>query len=149
LLEIAEKQEAKKEEVFNQIKVELQGVQQALQSSYAVSTTPLPLETPELGDEPDQLHRITDTVESHLRRAQEETTQDTQALAQVHEDLEEKHSAAEREKLALQVKWDEEKAQLQQTKEQLLIEKLEVREMVNITLRSVTVVEVKVEERVP
>jgi hypothetical protein len=40
-LEIAEKQEAKQEEVFSRIKVELQEVQQALQSSRAVSTMPL------------------------------------------------------------------------------------------------------------
>jgi hypothetical protein len=32
-LEIAEKQEAKQEEMYNRIEVELQGVQQALQSS--------------------------------------------------------------------------------------------------------------------
>jgi hypothetical protein len=81
--------------VFNQIKVELQGVQQALQSSRAVSTVPLPSKTPELGDEPAQLHQITDTVEAHLRRAQEETTQATQALAQVQGVLEEKRSTAE------------------------------------------------------
>jgi hypothetical protein len=40
-LEIAEKQEAKKEEVFNRIKVELQGMKQELQSIHAVPTTPL------------------------------------------------------------------------------------------------------------
>jgi hypothetical protein len=40
-LEIAEKQEAKQEEVFSWIKDELQGVQQALQSNRAVSTVPL------------------------------------------------------------------------------------------------------------
>jgi hypothetical protein len=34
-------------------------------------------------------------------------------------------------------------------KEQLLAEKLKVQEMVHITLRSVTVIEVKAEERVP
>lgn len=82
-LERAEKQEAKQEEVFSQIKDELQGVQQTLQSSRAVSTAPLTVGTPELGDGPTQLHRIADTVEACLRRAQEETTQATQALAQV------------------------------------------------------------------
>jgi hypothetical protein len=87
-LEIAEKQEAKQEEVFSRIKAELQEVQQALQSSRAVSTAPLTVGTPELGDEPAQLHRIVDTVEAHLRRAQEETTQATQALAQAQGDLE-------------------------------------------------------------
>jgi hypothetical protein len=148
-LEIAEKQEAQQEEIYNQIKVELQGVQQALQSSRAVSTAPLPLETPELGDEPAQLHRITDTVEAHLRRAQEETTQATQALAQVQGDLVEQRSTAERENLALQAKWDEEKSQLQQSKEQLLAEQLKVKEMVHRALLSVTVIEVKTEEQVP
>jgi hypothetical protein len=44
------------------------------------------------------------------------------------------------------VKWDEEKAQLQQSKEQLLTEQLEVKEMVHRSLRSVKVVEVKNEE---
>jgi hypothetical protein len=148
-LEIAEKQEAKQEEIYNRIKVELQGVQQALQSSRAVSTVPLPLETPELGDESAQLHRIVDTVEARLRRAQEETTQATQALAQVQGDLLEKCSTAEWENLSLQAKWDEERAQLQKEKEQLLVEQLEVKERVNRALRSVTVIEVKAEERVP
>jgi hypothetical protein len=53
--EIAEKKEAKKEEVFSQIKDELQGVQQALQSSRIVSTVPLSRETPEVDDAPSQL----------------------------------------------------------------------------------------------
>jgi hypothetical protein len=37
LLEIVEKQEAKKEQMYNRIEIELQGVQQALQSSHTVS----------------------------------------------------------------------------------------------------------------
>jgi hypothetical protein len=44
---------------------------------------PPSLETLELGDEPTQLHHIVDIVEARLRRAQEETTKATQALAQV------------------------------------------------------------------
>jgi hypothetical protein len=44
---------------------------------------PLPLGTPKLGDEPTQLHQIVDIVEARLRRAQEETTEATQDLAQV------------------------------------------------------------------
>jgi hypothetical protein len=135
--------------VFSRIRDEIQGVQQAIQSSRAVSTAPLPSGTPELGDEPTQLHRIVDTVEAHLRRAQEETTQATQDLAQVQKDLEDHRSTAEKEKLTLQEKWDEEKAALQKNKEQLLVEKLEVRERVHSALRSVTVIEVKTEERVP
>jgi hypothetical protein len=45
-LEIAEKQEAKQEEMFSWIKVEFQEVQQALQSNRVVSTTPLTTGTP-------------------------------------------------------------------------------------------------------
>jgi hypothetical protein len=47
------------------------------------------------------------------------------------------------------VKWDEEKEQLQQSKEQLLAEQLEVKERVHIALHSMTVIEVKTKERVP
>jgi hypothetical protein len=68
-LEITEKQEAKQEEMFSRIKVKFQEVQQALQSSHAVSTTPLMTGTPKMGDEPAQLHQIVDTVEDRLRRA--------------------------------------------------------------------------------
>jgi hypothetical protein len=46
-LEIAEKKEAKQEEVFSRIRDKLQGVQQAIQSSRAVSTILLPSRTPE------------------------------------------------------------------------------------------------------
>jgi predicted nucleotidyltransferase len=65
-LEITEKQETKQEEVFHWIKDKLQGVQQALQSIHVVSIVPLSAGTSELGDEPAQLHYITDTVEAHL-----------------------------------------------------------------------------------
>jgi hypothetical protein len=78
--EITEKQEAKQETMYNRIEIELQGVQQALQSSRAVSTAPLPEGTTEEGDEPVQLRKIVATVEVRLRKAQEETTQATQAL---------------------------------------------------------------------
>jgi hypothetical protein len=76
-LEIAEKQEAKQEEMYDRIEVELRGVQQALQSSRTVSTMPLPSGEQELGDEPAQLRRLADATEAHLRRAQEETEQAT------------------------------------------------------------------------
>jgi hypothetical protein len=66
-MEIAEKQEAKKEEVFNRIKDELQWMKQALQSSRAVSTAPFSIGTTKLGDEPTQLHCIVDTIEARLR----------------------------------------------------------------------------------
>jgi hypothetical protein len=52
-------------------------------------------------------------------------------------------SNVECEKLALQEKWEEEKATLQQDKEQLLAEKLKVQEQVQRALRSVTVIEVQ------
>jgi phosphoribosylanthranilate isomerase len=70
--EILQKHEAKQEEMYDRVEVELRGVQQALQSSRAVSTVPLPSEEPELGDEPTQLRRLADATEAHLHRAQEE-----------------------------------------------------------------------------
>jgi hypothetical protein len=72
--------------------------------------------------------------------------QATQALAQVQEDLLEKCSTAEREKLTLKERFNEEKAQLHKEKEQLLAEKLKVQEMVHKALHSVTEIEVKAEE---
>jgi cell division septum initiation protein DivIVA len=48
---------------------------------------PLSSEELELGDEPTQLRRLVDVIEAHLRRAQEETEQATQALKQVQERL--------------------------------------------------------------
>jgi hypothetical protein len=92
--------------------------------------------------------RLADTVEAHLRRAQEETEQATQALMQVQGVLVEQRRAAEQEKISLQAKFDEEKAQLQQGKEQLLTEQLEVKEAVNRALFSVTVIEIKTEDQV-
>jgi hypothetical protein len=80
LQEILQKHEAKQEEMYDRIEVELIGVQQALQSSHAVSTAPPPLEEPELGDEPAQLHRLANVRKSHLRRAQVERDQDIAAL---------------------------------------------------------------------
>jgi hypothetical protein len=47
-LEIMEKQEAKKEEMYDIIKFDLRGVQQALHLSHTVSTVPLPSGEPEL-----------------------------------------------------------------------------------------------------
>jgi hypothetical protein len=79
-LELTEKKEVKKEELFNRIKGELKEVKHALQSSQAISTMPLIRGTSETGDEPTQLHHIVDQVEARLRRAQEDTTQATQAL---------------------------------------------------------------------
>jgi hypothetical protein len=72
---------------------------------------------PELGDAPAQLHRLADTVEAHLRRAQEETDQDTQAFTQLQGVRFEQCQAVEQENIDLQSKFDEEKAQMQQGKE--------------------------------
>jgi hypothetical protein len=68
-------------------------------------------------------------------------------LTQVQGVLVEKCSAIERENLSLQVKFNEEKAQLQQGKEQLLIEQLEVKESVNRELRSMTIVDVEAKDQ--
>jgi hypothetical protein len=67
--EIIEKQEAKQETMYNKIEIELQGVQQALQSSHTVSSIPLPKGTTEEGNEPVQLHNIANTVEVCLLKA--------------------------------------------------------------------------------
>jgi hypothetical protein len=88
-------------------------VQQALRSIQAVSTVPLTMEILGIGDEPTQLCQITEKVEAHLRRDQEDITQSTQALAQEHSAHGEKWRKVEHEQLALQAKWEEEKAQLQ------------------------------------
>jgi hypothetical protein len=76
-LEIVEKQEAKQEEMYDRIEVELQGVQQDIQSIHVVSIVPLPSGEQESGDEPTQLRRLADATEAHLRQAQEETEQAT------------------------------------------------------------------------
>jgi hypothetical protein len=60
------------EEMYDRIKVELRGVQQAFQSSLTVSTVPPPSKAPVLGDQPTQLPRLADATEAHLRHAQEE-----------------------------------------------------------------------------
>jgi hypothetical protein len=70
-------------------------------------------------------------------------------LAQAWEDLLEQPSNTEREKLALQAKWEEEKATLQQDKEQFLAELLKVQERVHSALLSMTTIEVQTKEQVP
>jgi hypothetical protein len=64
------------------------------------------------GDEPTQLRHIAEKVEAHLRGAQEDTVQATQALAQAQSAHIVQQRKAEHEQLALQVKWEEEKEQL-------------------------------------
>jgi hypothetical protein len=73
----------------------------------------------------------------------------TQALAQAQSAHEEQRRKEEQEQLDLQVKWEEEKSQLQQSKDQLLAEKLETQERFHKALRSVTVIEVNMEDRLP
>jgi hypothetical protein len=70
-------------------------------------------------------------------------------LAQAQKDMLEQCSNAEQEKLALQAKWEEEKSVLQQDREQLLTEKLEVQDRVHRALRSVKIIVVYIEEQVP
>jgi hypothetical protein len=117
-------------------------VQQELQLSQEMSTTPLISGPSGTEDEPTQLHQIVDQVKARLQRAQEDITQATQALMQAHKELLEQQKEEERENIALKAKWDEEKAQL-------LAEKLEVQERIHKALHSVTVVEVKMEDHLP
>jgi hypothetical protein len=66
--------------MYDRIATDLKGVQQALYSSRAVSTTPPPLEGTKLGDEPAQLCKLVDLTEAHLHHVQEEKEQATEAL---------------------------------------------------------------------
>jgi hypothetical protein len=119
--DILQRTEAKQETMYERIEAELRGVQQALHSSpHAVSTAPPPPEEPELGDEPAQLRRIADATEAHLHRVQEEKEQATVALKQAQEEIIEKRRVAQQEKDDLQIKFEEDRAQIQQEKEQLL-----------------------------
>jgi hypothetical protein len=144
--EIIEKQEAKQEQMYSQIEITLQGVQQALQSSQAISTMPLPEGIAEEGDESVQLHKIVDIVEVRLRRAQEEKAQATQALKKAQEEIIEQRQAAQQEKNSLQAKFEEDRAKVQKEKEQLLAKQIEIEEAVNRAFLSVTNLEKKVEE---
>jgi hypothetical protein len=146
--DILQNNEAKKEALYDRIMTEMRGVQQALHSSRAVSTVPLPSEEPELGDEPAQLRRLADATEARLRRAQEEKEQATVALKQAQEEMVEQCRVAQKEKEDLQAKFEEERAQAKQEKEQLLTEQLGVKEAVDRALRSVTGLEPKAEDRV-
>ena len=47
------------------------------------------------------------------------------------------------------MKWDEEKEELQQSKEQFLTEQIDVKERVNRALHSVKIIEVQTDEQVP
>jgi hypothetical protein len=67
-------------------------------------------------------------------------------LKQVQGDIVEKHRILEQEKVSLQAKFEEKKSQMQQEKEQLLVEKLEVKEAVNRALSSMIGLELQVED---
>jgi hypothetical protein len=99
--EIIEKKVAKQEAMYIRIEIELQGVKQALQSSCAASTMPLLEGTTEAGDEPIQLCKIANTIEVCLQKAEEATTQATQALKQAQEEIIEQRRAAQQEKEAI------------------------------------------------
>jgi hypothetical protein len=103
-----------------------------------VSTAPLPSGEPELGDEPAQLHSLVHVVKARLCHAQEETEQATHALKQVQGIIIEQHRVVAQEKVVIQANFEEEKAQMQQEKEQLLAKKLELKEAVNKSLHSTT-----------
>jgi hypothetical protein len=65
---ILQRHKAKQETMYDRIKVELKGVQQAIYSSHVVSVAPSSSEGVELGDEPTQLRRIEDATKALLRR---------------------------------------------------------------------------------
>jgi uncharacterized protein YaaN involved in tellurite resistance len=69
-------------------------------------------------------------------------------LKQVQGVLVEQRQVVEQENIALQTKFDEEKAQMQQEKEELVAGQLEVKEAVNIALCSMTGLEPQAEDRV-
>jgi MinD-like ATPase involved in chromosome partitioning or flagellar assembly len=75
--------------------------------------TPIEMEISGIGEDPTQLRQITEKVEAHLRRAQENIEKATQALAQAQSTHEEQWRKAAQEKLDSQVKWEEKKSQLQ------------------------------------
>ena len=83
--DIIQKTKENQASMYEKIETKLRGVQQALQSSCAVSTAPPPSEEPELGDEPAQLRRLDDATEAHLCRAQDEKYQATTTLKQAQE----------------------------------------------------------------
>jgi hypothetical protein len=102
-----------------------------------MSIVPLQSGELELGDEQAQLRQLVDAIEAHLHRIQEAIAQDTQDLKQVEGIIVEQRRVAEQEKVSLQAKFEEDKAQMQQEKEQLLAEKLKLKEAINKALHSV------------
>jgi hypothetical protein len=73
LKDLLQRNEARKETMYEKIEAELRGVQQALHSSHTVSTASPPSKEIELRDEPTQLRRLDDATEARICHAQEET----------------------------------------------------------------------------
>jgi hypothetical protein len=99
----------------------------------------------ELGDEPAQLRRLVDATEAQLHRVQEEKEKATEALKREKEEVLEKLrvrqsciTAYEKEKDEIRAMFEEEKAMIQNEKDQMLVEKTVVKESVTMTLRFVS-----------
>jgi phage-related tail protein len=69
-----------------------------------------------LGDEPTQLHIIVDATKAHLHHAQEEKENTTVALKQEQEEIIEQCRVAQQEKDDLHTKFEEERVQINKTK---------------------------------
>ena len=66
--DILQQSEAKHETMFDRIEAELKGVQQALYLSRSVHTASMSAGDIEVGDEPTQLCRLADSIESPLHQ---------------------------------------------------------------------------------
>jgi hypothetical protein len=84
--DILQRHEAKKEIMYGRIEKELKDIQQAIQSSCAMSTMPSSTKSVELGDEPTQLCRLADAIETRLHQVQEEKEKAIEALKQEKEE---------------------------------------------------------------
>jgi hypothetical protein len=136
--EILQQSEAKQETMYDKIEAELKGVHQALYSIHIVSTVSLPLEGIEVGDEPDQLRRIAYATEDHVRWVYEEKEKTKEEFKQSKEEALEQRWVVQQVKDDLQVKFAEDRVQIQKEKEQILVEKMGVKEPVTRALRSVS-----------
>jgi hypothetical protein len=136
--DILQRHEAKKETLYERIEKELKDIQQAIYSSCAVPTAPSSSKIVELGDEPTQLRRLVDATEAQLHRVQEEKEQATKALKQEKEEVLEKLRVAQKEKNEIQAKFEQNNAKIQEEKDQLLTEKIVIKEAVTKALHSVS-----------
>jgi hypothetical protein len=136
--DILQRHGAKQETLFERIEKEMKDIQQALQSSCAVSTVPSSAENIELGDEPTQLHILADATETRFHRVKEEKEKEKEALRQEKEDALEKLQVVQQEKDNLRVKFKEDKEKIWKEKEKLLVEQTLVREAVTRALSSMS-----------